>query len=160
MRFEEEVAINAPRRDVWAFLWNVEQLVSCVPGCREARTVEEKKRYTARVGEKIGPIKVDFPLEIEVLEMDEPRRLVARAAGKDPTVGSSIKIDLSVDLAEAEMGGTGLHVAADVTILGKLGTLGHGPIKRRATEIVSQFADAIRQRLERGRTGDAKTLRA
>ena len=148
MRFEKQVEINTPRSDVWAFLWDVEQLASCVPGCREAHTVEQKKRYTARVGEKIGPFKVEFPLEIEVLEVDEPRRLTARASGKDSMVGSAIKVDLIVDLADAAAG-TDLRVTVDVNILGKLGTLGHGMIKRRADEIVGQFADAIRQRLEK-----------
>ncbi len=147
MRFEKEVAIRAPREQVWAFLWNVEQLVSCVPGCSEARTIEEKKRYAARVQEKIGPFKAEFPLDVEVVEVDEPRRLRARASGKDSAVASSAKVDLSVDLADTEAG-TDLRVTADVSILGKLGTLGHGLIKRRADEIIGQFADAIRQRLE------------
>ncbi len=147
MRFEKKVAIQAPREKVWAFLWNVEQLVSCVPGCSEARTVEEKKRYVARVREKIGPFKAEFPLDIQVLEMDEPRRLRARASGKDSAVASLVKADLSVDLADTGAG-TDLRVTADVSVLGKLGTLGHGLIKRRADEIIGQFADAIRQRLE------------
>lgn len=148
MRFEKEVAIQAPREKVWAFLWDVEQLVSCVPGCSEARTVEEKKRYAARVREKIGPFKAEFPLDIQILEVDKPRRLTARASGKDSAVASSVKADLSVDLADTGAG-TDLRVTADVSVLGKLGTMGHGLIKRRADEIIGQFADAIRQRLER-----------
>lgn len=157
MRFEKQVEINAPRSEVWRFLWDVKQLASCVPGCREAHTVEEKKRYTARVGEKIGPFKVEFPLDIEVLEADEPGRLMVRASGKDSMVGSAIKVDLIVDLAEAGSG-TDLRVTVDVNIFGKLGTLGHGMIKRRADEIVGQFADAIRQRLEREEGRDAESL--
>ncbi len=147
MRLEKQVAIQAPREKVWAFLWNVEQLMSCIPGCEGARTVEEKKRYTAKVREKIGPFKAEFPLEIEVLGVDEPCRLTARASGKDSAVASSVKVDLSVDLADTGAG-TDLRVTADVSILGKLGTLGYGLIKRRADEIIGQFAGAIRQRLE------------
>ncbi len=67
--------------------------------------------------------------------------------GAAAAVASSAKVDLSVDLADTEAG-TDLRVTADVSILGKLGTLGHGLIKRRADEIIGQFADAIRQRLE------------
>ncbi len=157
MRLEKQVAIQAPREKVWEFLWNVEQLMSCIPGCQEVRTVEEKKRYTAKVREKIGPFKAEFPLEIEVLGVDKPRGLIARASGKDSAVASSVKVDLIVDLADTGVG-TDLRVTADVSILGKLGTLGYGLIKRRADEIVSQFADAIRQRLEREERRDAESL--
>jgi carbon monoxide dehydrogenase subunit G len=150
VQFEKQVTIKAPIAEVWKFLWDVERLVSCIPGCVEAGTVEERKRYTARIREKIGPFKAEFPLEVEVLQVDEPRRLTARASGKDSMLASSMKVDLSVSLAESDEGGTSLGVTADVNILGKIGTLGHGVIKRRADEIIGQFADAIRQRLESG----------
>ena len=45
-------------------------------------------------------------------------------------------------------GGTTLKLAADISVLGKLGTLGHSVIVRKGTDIVDRFTDAVRAQLE------------
>src|SRR5207249_9144315 len=109
--------------------------------------VEEGRRYAAVVGEKVGPFKVQFPLEIEVLEATPPERLRARAGGRDAAVDGLVRVELHVALAPVD-GGTALTLAADISVLGKLGTLGHGVIVRKSTDIIDRFARAIRAQLE------------
>jgi carbon monoxide dehydrogenase subunit G len=147
MRVEREIRVAAPPDRVWDFLWDVPQLASCVPGASDVRTVEAGKRYTAVVAEKVGPFKVRFPLDIEVLEVQPPGRLRARAGGRDAAMDGLVKVELDVALAPAD-GGTTLRLAADVAVLGKLGTLGHSVIVRKSGEIVDHFASALRARLE------------
>jgi len=147
LKVEREVRIEAPRQAVWDFLWDVPRLAACIPGAKEVRTVEEGKRYAAVVGEKVGPFKVQFPLEIEVLEVQAPARLRARAGGRDAAVDGLVKVDLAVGLTAVE-GGTTLKLAADISVLGKLGTLGHSVIVRKGTDIVDRFAAAVRAQLE------------
>ncbi|HEV8306302.1 MAG TPA: SRPBCC domain-containing protein [Methylomirabilota bacterium] len=148
MRIEREIRIAAPREAVWAFLWDVPRLATCIPGAREVRALEDGKRYAAVVAERVGPFKLHVPLEIEVLEAQSPEHLRARAGGRDASVDGLVKVDLDVTLAPAE-GGTGLRLAADIVVFGKLGTLGHGVIVRKGGEIVDRFADAVRAQLER-----------
>ena len=83
MQFEKQVEIEVPREKVWNFIWDVDQFISCVPGCKEARTIEEGKRYSATMVEKVGPFKVEFPTTIEVLEREELSRIKAQASGAD-----------------------------------------------------------------------------
>ncbi len=147
MKVEREIRIGAPRDAVWAFLWDVPRLAACVPGARDVRTVEDGKRYAAVVGEKVGPFKVQFPLDIEVLEAEPPARLRARAGGRDASVDGLVKVDLDVALAPVD-GGTALRLTAEIAVLGKLGTLGHGVIVRKGTEIVDRFVGAVRAQLE------------
>jgi carbon monoxide dehydrogenase subunit G len=147
MRVEREIRVAAPRDRVWGFLWDVPRLAACVPGASDVRTVEAGKRYAAVVAEKVGPFRVRFPLDIEVLEVQPPERLRARAGGRDAAVDGLVKIELDVALAPAD-GGTALRLAADVAVLGKLGTLGHSVIVRKSGEIVDQFAGALRSHLE------------
>ena len=71
MQFQKEVEIAAPREKVWNFIWDVDRFIACVPGCKEAKTLEAGKRYSAIMVEKVGPFKVEFPTTIEVLERDE-----------------------------------------------------------------------------------------
>ena len=147
MKVEREVVIAAPRQAVWDFLWDVPRLAACIPGAREVRTVEEGKRYAAVVGEKVGPFRVQFPLEINVLEVQAPEHLRARAGGRDANVDGLVKVEIDVALRDAE-GGTALALAADIAILGKLGTLGHSVIIRKGNDIVDRFAAAVRAALE------------
>jgi len=150
LQFQKEVEIRAPREKVWKFIWDVDRFIACVPGCKEAKTLEEGKRYSAIMTEKVGPFKVEFPTTIEVLERDELTHIKAQAAGADNKIGSRMKIDLDVNL-RAENDNTILGFVAGVDILGKLAALGHGIIKRKADQVLDEFARSVKQKLE----GDA-----
>jgi carbon monoxide dehydrogenase subunit G len=148
LRFEKEVEILAPRDKVWNFIWDVDRFIACVPGCKEAKTIEAGKHYTATMVEKVGPFRVEFPTTIEVLEKEELSRIKARATGADNKIGSRMKIELDVRLREPE-NKTLLGFVADVDILGKLAALGHGIIKRKADQVLDEFAQAVKKQLER-----------
>ena len=149
MRFEKEIAVSSPADKVWAFLWDVERVARCLPGCRDVRTIVPHEQYAAVVGERVGPFKVQFPLEIRVLEVDETRRLRAQAIGRDSALGSTLKVMLDLRLENADTGSR-LMIISETSILGKLGTLGHGVIQQKADGIMTQFAQAVRRELEAG----------
>ena len=147
MRFTREIEVARPPEEVWGFVWDVERVARCLPGCREARTIVPHERYAAIVGERVGPFAVTFPLEIQILEVDDGRRLKAQAAGRDSAMGSSLRVALELSL-EPRDGGSVIRLVSDAAVLGKLGTLGQGIIQRKADQIVEQFAAALRQALE------------
>lgn len=147
MRFSKEIEVARPREQVWGFLWDVERVAQCLPGCREARTIVPHERYAAVVGERVGPFTVSFPLEIQILEAEDGRRLKALAAGRDSAMGSSLRVTLELSL-ESHDGGSVIRLASDAAVIGKLGTLGQGIIQRKADQIMERFAAAMRQALE------------
>ncbi len=147
MQFQKEVEILAPREKVWQFIWDVDRFIACVPGCKDAKTIEAGKRYAATMVEKVGPFKVEFPTTIEVLECEELTRIKAQASGADNKIGSRMKLDLDVHLRE-EGDKTILGFVAGVDILGKLAALGHGIIKRKADQVLDEFAQAVKTKLE------------
>ena len=147
MQFQKEVEILAPREKVWQFIWDVDRFIACVPGCKEAKTIEAGKRYAATMVEKVGPFKVEFPTTIEVLEREELTRIKAQASGADNKIGSRMKLDLDVHLRE-DGDKTILGFVAGVDILGKLAALGHGIIKRKADQVLDEFAQAVKTKLE------------
>ncbi len=147
MRFEREIEIVNSREKVWQFLWDVDRFITCVPGCKEASTVEAGKSYTATMVEKVGPFRVEFPMRIEVLESQEMTSIKAQATGSDSRVGSRMKVELDVHLRE-NGNKTLLSLGVSVDILGKLATLGHSIIKRKANQVMEEFAQAIKNRLE------------
>ena len=87
---------------------------------------------------------------IEVLEREEFSHIKAQASGADNKIGSRMKLDLDVNL-RAQDDKTILGFVAGVDILGKLAALGHGIIKRKADQVLDEFAQAVKKRLE----GDA-----
>jgi carbon monoxide dehydrogenase subunit G len=147
LQFQKEVEIRAPREQVWNFIWDVDRFIACVPGCKEAKTIEAGKKYAATMVEKVGPFKVEFSTSIEVLERDELNHIKAQASGADNKIGSRMKIDLDVHLRD-QNGNTVVGFVANVDILGKLAALGHGIIKRKADQVLDEFAQAVKQRLE------------
>lgn len=149
MTFEKEVTISVQPKKIWAFLWDVERVARCLPGCREVRTVSPHERYQAVVSERIGPFKVQFPLEIQVLEAEAPTRLRVQASGRDAAVGTSLKVTLDLRI-EPQGSGSRLILHSDVAILGKLGTLGHGIIQPKANGIMTQFVESLQRELQAG----------
>lgn len=147
MEFRQDFTVPVPAPRVWAFLWDVQQVAACIPGCREARIIEPHKHYEAVIAERIGPFKVTFPLQIEVLEADEPRRLRVAATGKDNALGTSLKMLMDLQLVDAGNGATQLAIRMDVTVLGKLASLGHSMIMRKADGVTTEFAAALRKAL-------------
>jgi uncharacterized protein len=152
LQFQKEIEIAVPRDRVWAFIWDVDRFIACVPGCKDAKTIEPGKRYSATMVEKVGPFKVEFPTTIEVLERDELSRIKAQASGADSKIGSRMKVDLDVNLRD-QGDKTILGFVAGVDILGKLAALGHGIIKRKADQVLDAFAQAVKQQLEGERQG-------
>jgi uncharacterized protein len=147
MKIEKEITVDVPPERVWTFLWDVERVARCLPGAGDVRTVVPHERYTAVVSERVGPFKVSFPLEIQVVEAEPGRRLKAVASGRDAAMGSALKVTLDLQLAPAG-DGTRLLIASDANIQGKLGVLGHGIIQQRADGLITQFAQSMRRELQ------------
>lgn len=156
MEFTREISTAASPEQVWALLWDVERLARCIPGCQSARAITPHVRYEATVAERVGPFRVTFPLDIEVLEAQAPTRLRAKATGRDASVGSSLQMQLDLAIEPAD-GRTVLRLRADVSVLGKLAALGGGMIRRKAEEVMDRFAQALRRELD-GDRADAPTV--
>ena len=147
MIFEKTVTVKVPLQKVRDFLWDTEKLASCIEGCERVEEIEPKKRYTAFVEAKVGPFKTEFAVELEVLEADE-LHIKAKAAGKDSKIAASMKQQIDLQFKEVPGEGTELKFKTDVSILGKLATLGHWIIKKKADEVMEQFVSRMKAQLE------------
>ncbi len=147
MRFENKIELSVPREKVWQFLWDIDRFIACVPGCKEAKVIEEGKIYNATMVEKVGPFRVEFPIRIEIEQTESLSYIKARASGSDNRIGSHLKVGMDVNLNENGSGSI-LSFVISVDILGKLATLGHSMIKRKADQVMVEFIKAVKERLE------------
>ena len=151
MRFSTEIPLAAEPSRVWDLLWDVGRVARCLPGAKDVREVTPHQRYEASIDERVGPFTMRFPLQIEVLEADPPRRLKAQASGRDPTLGNSLRVTFELTVQKAGKGST-LAVNAEIEIRGTLAALGQGLVQQKAEGTMTRFADALRRELE----GDAR----
>lgn len=142
MRVTRELALAAPPEHVWRALWDVPRMVACVPGCVDAREVEPRRRYQARMSQRVGPIALSVPLDIRVTE-EAPGRLALDARGRDGLLAAEVQMSVRLAVEPADAGSR-LAVEAEGRVLGKLGALGAGVIQRRAEELIDEFASRLR----------------
>jgi hypothetical protein len=142
MKFEREfeVAVLAP--EVWKAMWDIDRMVTCVPGCTRATVIEEKRRYQATIVEKVGPFKVQVLLDIEILNAEPGHSLQLRATGKDTRIGTEVSFVL---LASIEPRGqhTQCIMSVDATVVGRLVSLGMAVIKLKGNQQMDKFVAAL-----------------
>ena len=146
MRVARELALSAPVERVWAALWDVPRMVACVPGCVEAREIEPRRHYHARMSQKVGPIALSVPLDIRVTE-GPPGCLAVEARGRDRLLAAEVQMSVRL-VVQAVEAGSRLAVEAEGRVLGKLGALGASVVQRRAEELVDEFAARLRGAIE------------
>ena len=150
MRFEQRIEVPADSAGVWEFLWDVERLARCLPGCQEAREVEPGKRYSVVTEERVGPFRARFEMDVRVVERVAGRLVRLRAEGRDRKLAASTRVELEVTLEERSGGGTALSTTADIVVMGKIAGLGQSVIKRKAQDVVTRFAQAMAAELGGG----------
>jgi carbon monoxide dehydrogenase subunit G len=128
---------------VWQALWDVERVAGCIRGCREVEVIEPEKAYRATIAQSVGPFRVTFPLAIDVEAIDPPRSLRVGASGRDSKLGSRMQGSLTCSLDGATSGRTRVAIDLDVALQGKLATLGHGIIERKARDELAAFGACL-----------------
>ena len=150
MRFEEQIRVPVGVPEAWDFLWQIERVAACLPGCKQVEEVEAGKTYRAQFADAIGPYKASFDLDIVVQEARPQELIQLMASGQDKKLGASQQVTMTVRLRPAGEAATILDVTADVVILGKIATLGQFAIKRKAKDTVQKFARNLEAELHPG----------
>lgn len=145
MRFEGSTEIAAPRERVWAFVMDPHQVAGCGPGVESVEILDEKRfRIKASVG--IGFIKARFTVDTELFDVKEPERANLRGRGQAP--GSAVEFVARMNLRDGADGSIVLDWSSDVTLTGKLASLGARMIEGTAKKLIGQTFDCMKSRLE------------
>ncbi len=146
MKFNGTLVITRPVEKVWEFLWDIEKLSHCIPGCQGVKTIKEREKYEWSLKDSVGPITVQFELLAEVKKL-EPLKLIEIAMeGKDFKAGGvrqTMALALSPKGNDTEVG-----FETDVNVFGRLGTLGYPFVKKKAEAVIKEFGDKVKSAIE------------
>jgi carbon monoxide dehydrogenase subunit G len=146
MRLQGDVTIKAPRKKVWDFMTDPNQIGQCAPGVEKIEMIEPLKRYRGVVSVGFGAIKARFSGEVEILELDEPNRAKLKAHGS--ATGSVADAVSEMHLSDGPDGSTHVHWTADVNVSGQLASLASRLMLPVSQKLASQFYDQVRKKIE------------
>jgi len=144
LNFEGTYQIDAPREKIWDFIIDPNKIGKCLPDLKSLEVgADNKFTAIARVG--IGMMKGDFKFQFTIAEQTPPSH--ARLKGNGTGLGSSVNMDVLIDLTQAD-GGTKLAYKADVQIGGTLASVGQRVIGGTSEKTIAAVFNCIKRQLE------------
>ena len=140
MILDQDIVIPAPVDRVWDFLMDIPAVSRCVPGVESFEAVDPDT-YHGALKVKVGPITVLLQGKVRVAERDREHlrsRLEISAAEK--RIASTVNASATMSLAARGERETEMHIHTDAAILGKLGEFGQAVIRRKADQVMHEFA--------------------
>ena len=146
MQLKGNVTIRAPRKKVWDFMTDPNQIGQCAPGVEKIEMLEPLKRYRGVVSVGFGAVKARFSGEVEVLELDEPHYAKLKAHGS--ATGSVADAISEMRLSDGPDGSTVVDWTADVSVSGQLASLAARLMVPVSQKLSEQFYEQVRKKIE------------
>jgi len=144
MVIENQITVPAPPERVWAFMMDIPAVSRCVPGVDGVARIDDQT-YSGVMSVRVGPISVKLDGKVILAERDE----VARQArmdlqAADKRVNGAVNAKMSMQLSSVDGGArTGVAIRTDANVMGKLGEFGQAVIRKKADQIVKEFANNL-----------------
>jgi carbon monoxide dehydrogenase subunit G len=146
MRLQGEVTIRAPRKKVWDFMTDPNQIGQCAPGVEKIEMIEPLKRYRGIVSVGFGAVKARFTGDVEVTELEEPDYAKLKAHGS--ASGSVADAVSEMRLTDGPDNSTVLHWTADVIVSGQLASLASRLMVPVSQKLAQVFYEQVRKKIE------------
>lgn len=146
VKLEKRFPLNADVGAAWRQLSDIRSVAECMPGAEITEQVDERN-YKGQIKVKVGPASMQFKGDIEVMNIDAGGRAI-RLVGKgaDTKGTSSATMDLTVTIAESA-GKTELVGISEVSVTGKMASLGGRMLTQVSDQLVKQFAERFNGQL-------------
>ena len=155
MLIKGEVTIRAPRKKVWDFLTDPDQIGQCAPGVEKIEMIEPLKRYRGIVSVGLGAVKARFSGEVEIMELEEPDYAKIKAHGS--ASGSVADAVSEMRLSDGPDDSTVLKWTADVTVSGQLASLASRLMVPVSQKLAQVFYEQVRKKIETENTAATST---
>ena len=144
MLIEHRITVPAPPERVWAFMMDIPAVSRCVPGVDGVARIDDTI-YSGVMSVRVGPIQIRLDGRVILAERDEPARQARMdLQAADKRVNGAVNAKMRMQLSPAEGGDkTNVEIRTDANVLGKLGEFGQAVIRKKADQIVQEFASNL-----------------
>src|ERR1041385_7079362 len=148
MQIENEFQVAASPDRVYAFLLDVNRVVTCMPGA-ELSEVVDPTTFKGKVRIKVGPITVSYNGTARIADRDDANRSATlQAEGRETTGPGSAPASAPISVADDGDGLSTVRLVTDFTVAGRIANFGRGVMEDVSKRLVSQMADCIKSNLE------------
>jgi uncharacterized protein len=148
MEFDNSFEVPLPPADAWKVLLDIERIAPCMPGA-ELTEVVGKDTYKGRIGVRLGPVALTFAGIVKFEEIDDAKHTARVSAQGTDAKGRGGANATSQFRLEPAGGGSKVLVHTNLTLSGSVAQYGRGVgiIQATATQIMNQFAKALKDKL-------------
>lgn len=147
MILDQQAVVPAPLDRVWDFVMDIPAVSRCVPGVEEFEAVDAD-HYAGTLKVKVGPIGVRLNGRITVVERDrDALRSTLQIQAAERRINSTVSARTTMQLVSRSDTETELRIHTEASILGKLGEFGQAVMRRKADQIVGEFARNVAREL-------------
>ncbi len=141
MKLQGTVMVNAPQARVWQVLIDPVQLCKVIPGCEEARQLDAT-HYEAVLSVKVQFMTIRSQAKGTLLETDAPHHMMGELVGEPTAMAGAFRARVIIDLAPVN-DATSIRYAMDLTLLGRLASMGEAIVRSTSKQLTRQFAENL-----------------
>ncbi len=141
MKLNGNVTVNAPQEKVWQVFMDPKQLCQVIPGCEGAHQLDAT-HYEAVLSVKVQFMTIRSKARGTLLEAEAPRHMVGELVGEPTTMAGAFRTRITIDLIPIG-NATNVQYTMDITMLGRLASLGEAIVRSTAKRLAKEFADNI-----------------
>ncbi len=141
MKLQGTVTVNAPQERVWQVLIDPVQLCKVIPGCEQARQLDAT-HYEAVLSVKVQFMTIRSQARGTLLEADAPRHMVGELVGEPTAMAGAFRARVTIDLVPVN-DATSVRYAMDLSLLGRLASLGEAMVRSTSQQLTRQFAENL-----------------
>jgi carbon monoxide dehydrogenase subunit G len=146
MELTNDFVIDRPVDETWVILNDLEFIAPCMPGARLTEIEGDEYRGTVKV--KVGPITAQYKGKASFVEQDAVNhKAQLKAEGRDPRQGNANAM-VSATMEPSGDDATKVTIHTDLKLSGKVASFGRGIIEDVSKNILGQFVENLRQKLE------------
>lgn len=151
MNVTGEFTVNAPRDVVFRTLRDATSFVRFVDGVHDLKEIDPT-HYQAVFETKVAYMKFRFAVTVEVTRLDEPSCIEAKIEGTPLGVVGRLTARTVTNLEDAGPE-TKVTYAVELTLTGKLGSIGQPVLRSKAKDMEKIFAQRLRDAFAAHPTG-------
>ncbi|HTV20355.1 MAG TPA: carbon monoxide dehydrogenase subunit G [Polyangiaceae bacterium] len=143
MKMQGTYTFEAPLETVWNALFDAEVLARTLPGCEKLE--REGNQFRGDINVKMGPVQGKFQGKVDITDIKERESYTMVVDGRGPAGFGKATAQMRV---QPEGTGTRLDYDSDVTVGGKIASVGQRLIDASSRAIVKQSLEGLHEQIK------------